>query len=53
MTRESMLEILKDMGKDSSCLEGECEIDPWYLVSDIICTTTPQILFMQQHPSEP
>ena len=25
MTRESMLEILKDMGKDATCLEGECE----------------------------
>ena len=27
MTRESMLEILKDMGKDSSCLSGKCEIE--------------------------
>ena len=27
ITRESMLEMLKDMGKDSSCLTGKCEIE--------------------------
>ena len=27
MTRESMLEILADMGKDSSCFSGKCEIE--------------------------
>lgn len=27
MTRESILEILKDNGKDSSCMVGECEVE--------------------------
>ena len=27
LTRENMLSVLKDMGKDLSCVDGECEID--------------------------
>ena len=27
MTRENMTEILSDMGKDASCMEGQCEIE--------------------------
>ena len=27
MTRENMLEILSDMGKDASCMEGQCEVE--------------------------
>ena len=27
MTRENMLEILFDMGKDASCMEGQCEVE--------------------------
>ena len=27
MTRESTLQILKDNGKDASCMEGECEVE--------------------------
>lgn len=27
MTRESISEIMKDMGKDISCVEGECEVE--------------------------
>ena len=27
MTRENMMMILSDMGKDASCLEGSCEVD--------------------------
>ncbi|MEC7985613.1 MAG: PEGA domain-containing protein [Myxococcota bacterium] len=27
LTRENMMSILKDMGKDPSCIQGECEID--------------------------
>ena len=27
MTRENMMQILSDMGKDASCLEGICEVD--------------------------
>ena len=27
MTRESTMQILKDMGKDASCMEGSCEVE--------------------------
>ena len=27
MTRESTLQVLKDMGKDASCMQGECELE--------------------------
>ena len=27
MIRENMLEILSDMGKDASCMEGQCEVE--------------------------
>ena len=27
MTQESTLQILKDQGKDASCIEGECEVE--------------------------
>ncbi len=27
MTRENMLQVLTDMGKDASCMEGACEVD--------------------------
>ena len=27
MTRENMMQILSDMGKDASCIEGNCEVD--------------------------
>ena len=27
MTRENMLMVLEDMGKDASCMEGSCEVD--------------------------
>ena len=27
MTKESILEVLKDMGKDISCMEGACEVE--------------------------
>ncbi len=27
MTRENMMQILSDMGKDASCMEGQCEVE--------------------------
>ena len=27
MTRENMMQILMDMGKDTSCMEGQCEVE--------------------------
>ena len=27
MTRENMMQVLSDMGKDASCIEGSCEVD--------------------------
>ena len=27
MTRENMMQILTDMGKDASCMEGTCEVE--------------------------
>ena len=27
MTRENMMMVLEDMGKDASCMEGSCEVD--------------------------
>ena len=27
MTRENMMQVLEDMGKDASCLEGSCEVE--------------------------
>ncbi len=39
MTRENMMQILSDMGKDASCLEGVCEVDIGRNVgADIIVT---------------
>ena len=39
MTRENMLQILEDMGRDASCMEGSCEIDVGRNIgADIIIT---------------
>lgn len=59
MTRESMLEILKDMGKDSSCLSGKCEIEiarnigaDFVITGDILKIEDTYLLTLKLHNSE-
>ena len=59
MTRESMLEILKDMGKDSSCLSGKCEIElarnigaDYVITGDLLKIDDTYLLTLKLHNSE-
>ena len=58
MTRESMLEILKDMGRDSSCLSGKCEIEiarnigaDYVITGDILKIDDTYLLTLKLHDS--
>ena len=58
MTRESMLEILKDMGKDSSCLTGKCEIElarnigaDYVITGDLLKIDDTYLLTLKLHNS--
>ena len=59
MTRESMLEILNDMGKDSSCLSGKCEIEiarnigaDYVITGDIPKIEDTSLLTLKLHNSD-
>ena len=59
MTRESMLEILKDMGKDSSCLSGKCEIETarnigadYVITGDLLKIDDTYLLTLKLHNSD-
>ena len=59
MTRESMLEILKDMGKDSSCLSGKCEIETarnigadYVVTGDLLKIDDTYLLTLKLHNSD-
>ena len=59
MTRESMLEILADMGKDSSCLSGKCEIEiarnigaDYVITGDLLEIDHTYLLTLKLHNSD-
>jgi hypothetical protein len=59
MTRESMLEMLKDMGKNSSCLTGKCEIEiarnigaDYVITGDILQIEEIYFLTLKLHNSD-
>ena len=59
MTRESMLEILKDMGKDSSCFSGKCEIEiarnigaDYAITGDLMKIDDTYLLTLKLHNSD-
>ena len=58
ITREGMLEILKDMGKDSSCLSGECEVElarnigaDYVITGDLLKIDDTYLLTLKLHNS--
>ena len=59
MTREGMLEILKDMGKDSYCLAGKCEIEiarnigaDYVITGDLLKIDDTYLLTLKLHNSD-
>lgn len=58
MTRESMMGILNDMGKDASCLEGECEVEiarnigaDYLITGDVLLVEGTYLLTLKLHDS--
>ena len=59
MTRESLQEILRDMGKDSSCLSGKCEIElarnigaDYVVTGDLLKIDETYLLTLKLHSSD-
>ena len=59
MTRESMMLVLQDMGKDASCIDGTCEVEiarnigADYVISGAVVKTSDEyVLTLKLHESE-